>query len=108
MTSAAGRQHGAVLVEFAPTAGLQQVALSPADLVERSSEALDNAMAAIQQMAGRISGAIEGLAQRPSGVEVTFGLKLTASADVLIVKGGGEASLNVKMTWQIAEPAHGH
>jgi hypothetical protein len=107
MTTVHVEHAGVLLVEFAPAAGLQQVALSPADLAERSRIALDSAMSAIQSMAGRVCQSIDDLAQRPAEVEVAFGLKLEASAGALIAKTSGEATLNVTMTWRPKESADG-
>lgn len=98
--------HGVVLVEFAPSPGLQQVALSPADVAERSREVLDSAMVSIQDMARRVCETIDALPRRPTDVEVSFGLKLQASAGALIAKTSGEGSLNVKLTWRHQESAH--
>jgi hypothetical protein len=90
-----------VLVEFAPRPGVQQVALTPADMAEKSEKALDSAMNTIHQMAGRVSAALDTLAEhRPNEVEVEFGLKLDAEAGALIAKAGIEASVNVKLTWK--------
>jgi hypothetical protein len=36
---------------------------------------------------------------RPSKVEASFGLKLTAQGNALITKGNLEANINVTLTW---------
>lgn len=95
-----------VLVELAPQPGVRSVSLTPADLVAQSKQALDSAMNAIHQMAQQVTASLSNLAERPSEVEVTFGLKLNAEAGALIAKTAGEASLNVKLKWNLtkAEP----
>ena len=95
-----------VLVEFAPAPGLQRVALTPADVAERSREVLDSAMATIREMAHRICATIDGINQQPAEVQVKFGLKLEASAGAFIAKTSGEASINVTMTWRPGKTDH--
>ena len=89
-----------ILVEFAPTPGVQQVALSPTDLAERSAQALDRAMGTIRQMAQRVSALRATLPDEFTQVELEFGLKLEAEAGALISKVGAEASINVTLTWE--------
>jgi hypothetical protein len=88
-----------VVVEFPATPGLVQVALTPAELVKRSSEALDAASEVIRGMASRFSGQLADLEVKPSQVELEFGVKLTAEAGAFIAKAGGEGALSVRMTW---------
>jgi hypothetical protein len=90
-----------ILVEFKPAAGVVRTALSPADLAEQSRKALDAAMNTIHAMARRVNdtiGAIK-ISERPTTVEVDFGLVLTADANALVASASTEASFNVKLTW---------
>jgi len=89
-----------ILVEFEEKKGLATVSLTPADLAEKSARALDQAMQTIRGMAQRVAATVQDLTTRPQSVEVAFGLKLNAEAGALIAKTGGEASLNVKLTWK--------
>ena len=92
--------QGQILVEFVPRAGLQEVArLSPEDIARRSSQAIDAAMATVREMALRVTSSVEPLVDRPSQIEVQFGIKLDIEAGALIAKVGSEASLNIKLTW---------
>jgi len=43
------------------------------------------------------------ISERPHTVEVSFGLKLTAEGNAVVVKGGMEAAINIKMTWNRQE-----
>jgi len=88
-----------ILVEFAAGPGLRQVALTPAEALERSGRAIDDAMGVIREMACRVRDTVESLARRPSSVEVTFGIKFDWSAGVVVAKAGTEASINVKLAW---------
>jgi hypothetical protein len=89
-----------ILVEFAPRPGVQQVALSPADWAEKSAQALDRAMGTIRQMAQRVSALRDALPDEFTQVELEFGVKLDAEAGALLSKVGGEASINVTLTWE--------
>jgi hypothetical protein len=90
-----------VLVEFAPQPGVRGVSLKPEDIIGKSAQALDSAMNTIHHMARRVTTTIKDLAERPTEVEVMFGLKLDVEAGAIIAKTGGEASLNVKLKWEL-------
>ncbi len=89
-----------LIVEFSPQPGLQQVSLSPADVLEKSTQALDSAMSAIYHMAGRVSSTMDAMVDRPNKCEVEFGLKLQMESGAIISKVGGEGSITVKLTWE--------
>ena len=91
-----------ILVELAPTAGVRSVSLSPQDLVEKSKEAMEHAMKTVRGMAKKTMKTIQAIpvSERPTTFEVQFGLKLNAEGNALVTKAGGEASLNVTMTWE--------
>lgn len=91
-----------ILVELAPQPGLKQVSLTSQDIARVSAEALGNAMGAIQQMARRTQAAVQALPlpERPSEIEVSFHLKLTSEAGVVLAKAGAESILEVKLTWK--------
>jgi len=93
-------EHAPILVEFAPAPGVVRTALSPADLAEQSSKALDSAMNTIHAVAQRVTATINSISERPSTVEVDFGLKLTAGAGALVASASTEASFIVKLTWE--------
>jgi hypothetical protein len=95
-----------ILVEFAPRQGLQQVSLSPEDVTQKSAMALNSAMKTIRQMARRVAATARSLpvAERPSQIEVEFGLKLDAQAGALVAQAGAEASFTVKLTCERKEP----
>jgi hypothetical protein len=88
-----------VLVEFVQRPGVQQVALTPSEVAEKSAEALDSAMNTIRQMAGKVCATVAAMTERPAGVQVAFGLKFDAEAGAFIAKTGLEASVNVTLTW---------
>ncbi|NMG21061.1 CU044_2847 family protein [Brasilonema bromeliae] len=92
-----------ILVEFAPSAGMKQVSLTSEDLAKKSSEALDKAMATIRQMAQKTMVTIDTLTNKPTEVQLEFGIKLNTEAGAIIAKTSGEASLKVKLTWERKE-----
>jgi hypothetical protein len=56
-------------------------------------------MSTIRAMAERVTATINSISERPSTVEVDFGLKLTAAAGALVASASTEASFLVKLTW---------
>jgi hypothetical protein len=87
------------MVEFSTQPGLRQVSLTPQDAARRSVEALGEAMTVVHSMAARVCAAVESMAQKPSNVEVSFGIKFDAQLGAIVAKSGIEASLNVKLSW---------
>ena len=95
-----------MLVEFAPQPGVRGIGrLSPADLANKSAEAVEAAMGTIKAMARRISALRAEMPHEFTRIEIDFGIKLDAEAGALLAKAGGEASLNVTLTWERAEQA---
>jgi len=106
-----------ILVEFTPRApqpGTQEVmrgwpatpAAPIANIAEQSAKAIDSAMNTIRGMARRVSETVKSLpiAERPSQIEVEFGLKLDAQAGAVVAQASTEASFNVTLTWERKEP----
>jgi hypothetical protein len=89
-----------ILVEFADEYGVVEATLSPADMAQRSAEALERAMDTIEAMARRVSALRHSLPDEFTQVEVAFGVKLDVEAGALLAKAGGEASLAVTLTWE--------
>lgn len=89
-----------ILVEFAPTAGMKQVSLTAADVAQKSAQAVDKAMDTIRAMAKRAIATLDTLANKPTQVELEFGIKFNTEAGALIAKTSTEASITVKMTWE--------
>jgi hypothetical protein len=88
-----------IIVEFPVEAGVRAVALSPQDLANKSAQAIDNAMATIREMSRKTKEGLDQLVDRPTEVQVTFGVKLTGEAGAIISKVGAEAALQVQVTW---------
>jgi hypothetical protein len=102
MSSFTVEENGPILVEWSVRPGLQPVSLSPSQLAEKSAAALDSAMNTIHEMARRMIATVRAidLADRPTTVEVEFGLKLDAEAGALVAKVATEAGITVKLVWK--------
>ena len=96
-----------ILVEFAPVPGVRSVSLSPKDAIEKSQEAIEDALKKMRGMAKKTVRAIKEIpvSERPGTIAISFGLKLTAEGGAVLAKAGVEAGINVTMTWTHAAPA---
>jgi Trypsin-co-occurring domain 1 len=90
-------------IEFYDRQGLRQVALSAPEVIQRSGQALQDAMGIVRQMAERVRQTVVSMPARPSEVEVAFGIKFDAEAGAVIAKTGIEASINVVFRWEHPE-----
>lgn len=94
-----------VLVELKPTKmrGEQDAAINVQDLFEKSTQALNNAMAAIYGMSRRVVNTVKEipLTERPDEVEVEFGLLMKTDANAFVVNAGMEAQITVTLKWQL-------
>ncbi|HKG86850.1 MAG TPA: CU044_2847 family protein [Nitrososphaeraceae archaeon] len=89
-----------ILVEFHTSGGEQPVGFwDRAKLEEKSEEAIEKAMATIHNMAQRVITTVNDIKNRPSSVEVSFGIKFDGKVDVIIAKAGAEASIEVTIKW---------
>jgi Trypsin-co-occurring domain 1 len=95
-----------IRVEFAHGPGAHQVALTGPVALERSAQALNDAMGIIRRMTDRIQQTVVSMPRRPSETEVSFGIKFDAEAGAIIAKAGVEAAINVLFRWDaVAKPA---
>jgi len=89
----------ALVFELPSEPGVRVVARSPEQLAAASVEAMNKALGAIREMSERTRKGLADLADPPDTVEVSFGIKITAEAGVVISKVSGEAALEVHLTW---------
>ncbi|MDJ0897953.1 MAG: CU044_2847 family protein [Xenococcus sp. MO_188.B8] len=100
MTNSTAEQDQPIQFEFSILPGEEEVNLpSIEDLPQRSAEALNQAMGTIRTMARRTMETIDTLANKPSEVEVEFGIKIIGEAGAIISKVGGEGNITVKLKW---------
>jgi hypothetical protein len=88
-----------LMVEFPLEGGVRAIARTPADLAAKSSEVIDDAMGTINEMSERFRHAVDRMPVRPSQIELSFGIKLSAEVGAIVSKVGGEAALGVRLVW---------
>ena len=92
-----------ILVEFSSRGGMREVnALdqSVEKLTDLSQKAVDKAVGTVKQMAARLLAIQDSLPAELTQIEVGFGIKFDVEIGAVISKAGGEAALNVTMTWE--------
>jgi hypothetical protein len=97
-----------ILVDLGPTSGVRGVArLSTTDMAEKSAELVEKAMGTIRGMAKKVVETVESIkvSERPTKVEVEFGIKFDAEAGALLSKVSAETSMNVTLTWERKDAA---
>ena len=100
MTNSTVNQDEPILFEFSIQPGEEEVSLPDvSDLPQKSAEALEQAMGTIKTMAKRTLEAIDTLTNKPTEVEVEFGIKVYAEAGAIISKAGGDGNITVKLRW---------
>ena len=88
-----------LMVEFPLEGGVRGITRTPADLAAKSSEVIDEAMGTINEMSERFRQTVERMPVRPSQIELSFGIKLSAEVGAIVSRVGGEAALGVRMVW---------
>ena len=91
---------GTILVELTEMPGEQEVSLSSSEMAAKSAEAFNNAMETLTYTAQRTVAAVSELYNRPSQIELEFGIKLDTEANAWIAKVHGEGNIQVRLTWQ--------
>ena len=82
--------------------GLAPIA-NPEELARRAGGSVRSAMeSVIAPTAETIFGRLEGMARRPSAVELEFGLALNGKAGVVFASTEMEGHIQVKLTWNAA------
>lgn len=92
-----------ILISFKSRSGIVETSLpSFEDLAEKSTRALKKAKSAIQYMAEYAVDTIKCIEpqNRPTKIEMEFGIDFDAEADVLIAKSGMQSSIKVKLFWE--------
>ena len=86
-----------IIVEFALVPGVRSIALTPKDVIEKSQEAIEDALKKMRGMAKKTSKSFKEIpiTERPN--TISFGLKLTAEGGAVLAKAGLEAGIKVTM-----------
>ena len=85
-----------ILVESddTPAVGVKAVGLAPGGRIDLAA-ALDN----IKQAAEELRNTLQKIAVPPDSCEISFGVKLSASAGVVLAKAETEANFGITMSW---------
>lgn len=77
-----------------------KASLSLDEISERAKSSFSRAIEVTRMLASEFRDKLRELNDPPDEVELGFGLKLDASADVLVAKTGTEAQFVVKLMWK--------
>jgi hypothetical protein len=96
--------HGAaVFVEVDEVADLQSERVTrggrSADAVVRAGEGLEQMLARLGPLVSGIVTKLREAPDWPDQIEVEFGVRLSADANVIIVRSGGEANFRIALRW---------
>ena len=69
------------------------------DIAGKAARTFEQALASIKPAAEAVVSAVSALTEKPDEVQVTFGLKLTASV-AMIASTGAEGNFEVTLTWK--------
>ncbi|MFB6631574.1 CU044_2847 family protein [Streptomyces sp. NPDC056362] len=94
-----GTGNGTVLVEADGLAPGQRPVSRGGNSLVRASQTLDEALAGIRAAAESALAVFRGGSLQPDGVELEFGVKLTAEAGAVIAKTAVEGHLTVRLSW---------
>lgn len=81
------------------TQGAQLVALGDDNTLARAGRTFDSALTGIRSAAESALAVFRDGALKPDGVELEFGVKITAEAGAVIAKSAVEGHLTVKLSW---------
>ncbi|MFH8515425.1 CU044_2847 family protein [Streptomyces gelaticus] len=91
------------------TQGAQLVALGDDNTLARAGRTFDSALTGIRSAAESALAVFRDGALKPDGVELEFGVKITAEAGAVIAKSAVEGHMVVKLSWSpgatVAVPA---
>jgi hypothetical protein len=79
-----------------PNTGYERVGLG----ADKETKAFKAALGRIEPAANELLGTLQNLVSRPDGIEVQFGIKLSAQAGALIAAASTEANFTVKLSWK--------
>jgi hypothetical protein len=98
-------EKGVILVDMGSAAGVRGVAYSMVDMYEKSDEAVEKAMGTIRAMAEKTANTMKNIkvSERPSKVEVEFGIKFDLEAGAVVAKASTETAVKVTLTWEHQE-----
>lgn len=69
------------------------------ELEKKSTEVIDKAMQTIHKMANKVNSTIQIIENKPSRLEMEFGIKFDAEIGAIVAKVTAESSMTIKMVW---------
>jgi Trypsin-co-occurring domain 1 len=75
------------------------VGVKPVSLREDGQIEFSSALDTIKSAATQLQKSLLSMVSPPDGCEISFGVKLSASAGVILAKAGTEANFTIKMNW---------
>ncbi|MER8182800.1 CU044_2847 family protein [Kitasatospora sp. NPDC094015] len=79
--------------------GMEPVGRGTDAAVHQATAGFEQALDGVRAAARSALAVFRDDSLRPDGVEIEFGVRLTAEAGALIARTGGEAHLTVRLTW---------
>jgi NTP-dependent ternary system trypsin peptidase co-occuring protein len=97
-------QGGSVVVEVDPPrgTGMERIGRT-ADAVRDATAGLERALGDVRRAASATLAQFQSMAQRPSEIQLSFGVKIDAQVGAFVAKTGGEANFQVTVTWKPEE-----
>jgi len=74
----------------------------PGEVIGTAATSFDDALQRLQPMAQALIARLRDLAERPDGIGVEFGLKMTMDAGLVVAHTSGEANFKVTLQWNRA------
>jgi len=74
-------------------------AARPGEMAAKAKQTFEEALEQIKPGADAIVTKLRGMSAMPDGIEVTFGLKMSANAGAFIAASGVEANFTVVLKW---------
>lgn len=90
---------GSIIVEVSDNEQSGSWRDSSETLLTRASDTLENAIDRVKPAAQAILSRLTTLSERPSEIEVEFGIKLSAQAGAIIASGSVDANYVIKIKW---------
>jgi hypothetical protein len=94
---------GSVVVEVeerrAPVGVTRGGGIGTGEIAVRAGETMESALGRIQPAAAAIVERLRGAAEGPDGIEIEFGIKLSAEVGAIVAHTAGEANFKVTLRW---------
>jgi hypothetical protein len=99
---------GSVLVQVERgTSGAVTRGLGARAVTEQAQQTFEETVRRVQPAAQALVACLRGLRDAPDGVEVEFGLQLSAEAGAFIAAASTGANFKVSLTWRSLSPSGG-